>query len=82
MKMKTRIRSLEDINHEKQKIKQEIALQEYAVSLHFKEIRHKMSFASLSGYAIGLIKNHYIAKMPRFFARILNGFLSTSRKTN
>ena len=79
--MKTRMRSLEDISREKQKVKQEIALQELAVSLHYKEIKHKMSFASLSGYAFGLIKDHYIAKMPGFLSGILKGFISTSRKS-
>jgi len=73
---KTEIRTLEDISRAKQMVQKDIALHEYAIRLHAKEIGRKMSFASLSGYAFGLVKERLVARMPGFLARILKGFVS------
>ncbi len=81
MMMKHKIRSLEDIYLEKLKVQKEIALREYAIKLHYKEIKNKMTFVSLSGYVFGLLKKQLTARMPGIFAGLLNGFLSSFRKS-
>ena len=78
---KTKIRSLEDISRAKHKVQKEIALHEYAIRLHSKEIGNKLSFASLSGYVFGLVKERLLNRMPGFFAGLLKGFLSGKGKT-
>jgi hypothetical protein len=78
--MKHKIRSLEDIYREKQKVQKEIALHEYAVNLHFKEIKNKMSFVSIAGYAYGLLKNQLASRLPGAFAGFLRSVFSTRCK--
>jgi hypothetical protein len=79
--MKHKIRSLEDIYREKQKMQKEIAVYEYALKLHTKEIRNKLSFVSLSAYVFSLMKKQLMARMPGMMSGILKGILATWNKS-
>lgn len=78
---KTKIRTLKDIEREKQKARQVMALQEYALEMQYKELKHKLSFASISGYALGLLKNHFNAKLRNILVDMLSSLFSRKSKS-
>lgn len=71
--MKNRLRNLEDIRREKQKLALEIRAQEYALSLNFRQIRNKFTLASFSSYAFDIVRERIRASIPSFLTGILGG---------
>jgi len=78
--MKNKLRNLEDIRREKQKLLLEIGIHEYALNLNFKQIKNKLSFTSLSAYVFDLVREHFRAKMPSLLSSLINGFRETFMK--
>ena len=74
-KMKTKIRNLEDIQREKQKLRRKIGVQEYAIEFNFKQIRKKLSFVSITAYLVDIASEQLKAKTPSFLSGLLNGWL-------
>jgi hypothetical protein len=75
--MKNKLRNLEDIRREKQKLLLEIGIHEYALNLNFKQIQSKFTFVSFAAYAFGLTRKYFRAKMPSFISGILRGLWKT-----
>jgi hypothetical protein len=73
--MKPKIRNLEDIQREKQKLRRQIGIQEYALEFNFKQIRKKLSFVTLTAYLIDIAKDHLTTRAPSIFTRLLKWFL-------
>lgn len=80
MKNKNKIRNMEDIRREKQKLRLEIGIHEYALNLNFEQIRNKASFLSLYAYLIDLVRAYFIAKIPSIFSGLLRRFWSIFMK--
>lgn len=78
--MKPKIRNLEDIQREKQKLRRQIAIQEYALEFNLMQIRKKLSFVSLTAYLIDLAREEIRAKAPAFLTGLLNGFFERLSK--
>ena len=77
MKKNNKLRNLDDIKREKQKLLLEIGIHEYALNLNFRQIQHKFSFASFSGYVLDLVREHFRAKVPSFLSRLVSGLWRT-----
>ncbi|NVO19171.1 MAG: hypothetical protein HXX13_05690 [Bacteroidetes bacterium] len=77
--MKTNIQSLDDLKREKEKARKQIAVQEYAIRMQTKEIKHKLSFASLSAIAIDSIKSKLVSLAPGMTAGLVSSLVSRFR---
>jgi hypothetical protein len=73
--MKPKIRNLKDIQREKQKIRREIGIQEYALEFNFMQIKKKLSFVTLTAYLIDLTIEHLKSATPSIISRLLKGVL-------
>jgi hypothetical protein len=71
--MKTKIRNLEDIRREKQKLQREIGIQEYAIEFNLSQIKKKLSFVTLTAYLIDLTREQLKANAPSIVIRLLRG---------
>ncbi len=72
--MKNRLRNLEDIRREKQKLVVEIGVQEYALSLNLRQIKNKFTLASFTSYVFDIVRERVRARIPYFLTGILGGF--------
>lgn len=71
--MKNKLRNIEDIRREKQKLLLEIGIHEYALNLNFKQIKNKFSFVSFSAYLFDVVRQYYRARVPSILSGILSG---------
>jgi hypothetical protein len=71
--MKNKLRNLDDIRREKQKLLLEIGIHEYALNLNFRQIKDKFSFVSFSAYVIDIVREHFRAKVPSFLSGLISG---------
>ncbi len=78
--MKNKLRNLEDIRREKQKLLLEIGIHEYALNLNFRQIKRKFSFASFSGYVLDLVREQFRAKVPSYLSGLAGGLWRLFRK--
>jgi len=69
--MKNKLRNLEDIRREKQKLLLEIGVQEYALNLNFRQIKSNFTFVSFAAYLITIVRERLRAKIPALFSGIL-----------
>ena len=72
-KMKPKIRNLDDIQREKQKLRRQIGIQEYALEFNFMQIRKKLSFLALGAYLLDIGKEQLKARFPSFLSGLLGG---------
>jgi hypothetical protein len=69
--MKNKLRNLEDIQREKQKLLLEIGIHEYALNLNFRQIKSKFTFLAFSVFVIDIVRARLRAKIPSLFSGIL-----------
>ena len=70
--MKNKLLSLEDIKREKQKLRLEISMHEYALNFNLGQIKRKLSFVSFSAYVFDLVREHFRAKIPAIFSGLIS----------
>jgi hypothetical protein len=73
--MKAKIRNLEDIQREKQKLRRQIGIQEYALEFNFVQIRKKLSFVTLIAYLLDITREQLKVKAPSILTGLLKWFL-------
>jgi hypothetical protein len=73
--MKPKIRNLEDIQREKQKLRRQIGIQEYAFEFNVMQIKKKLSIATLTAYLIDIAREQLTARAPSILTRLLKWFL-------
>jgi hypothetical protein len=74
-KMKPKIRNLDDIQREKQKLRRQIGIQEYVLEFNFMQIRKKLSFVALGAYLLDIWKEQLKARFPSFLSGLLSVLL-------
>lgn len=78
--MKIKLRNLEDIKREKQKLLLEIGLHEYALSNNFMQIKSKLTIATFAIFLMDIVRARIRARIPSFFSGILRSIWRVFKK--
>jgi ABC-type Na+ transport system ATPase subunit NatA len=73
--MKPKINNLADIQREKQKLRREIGIQEYAFEFNMMQIKKKLSFATLTAYLLDMAMEQLKARSPSVLSRLMRWLL-------